>query len=317
MISREEAAMLTIYKTTEQGLEQLDSMANGTWVKAVDPTPEEIQQLITWGIDADYINYSLDLDEMPRMERDDEYTFILIRIPHRQPESDIPYITIPLGIMIRGNTIVTICRYDKEMFRVLANGKYRLLKTGKRYRFALYIFLETATRYLTHLREINRMTEAIEDQLQKSTRNREVLELLKYQKSLTYFATALRSNEVMMERVQRTQIFNYYEEDQDLLEDVLTENQQAIQMTNINTEILSSMMDAFASIISNNLNGVMKALAALTIILNLPTIVAGFYGMNVTYLPGANHPLAFMTLIGVAIALTVIVTFIFYKRDWF
>jgi magnesium transporter len=316
MISREEAVMLTIYKTTEQGLEQLDSMANGTWVKAVDPTPEEIQQLVDWGIDSDYINYSLDLDEMPRMERDEEYTFILIRIPHRQPDSDIPYITIPLGIMIKGNTIVTICRYDKEMFKVLANGKYRLLKTGKRYRFALYIFLETATRYLTHLREINRMTEAIEDQLQKSTRNREVLELLKYQKSLTYFATALRSNEVMMERVQRTQIFNYYEDDQDLLEDVLTENQQAIQMTNINTEILSSMMDAFASIISNNLNGVMKALAAITIIINVPAVVAAFYGMNVA-LPGETHPLAFLTVIGISLSLTAIATFIFYKRDWF
>src|SRR5215211_8827876 len=308
--------MLTIYKTTEQGLEQLEAMANGTWVKAIDPTPEEIQQLVNWGIDVDYINYSLDFDEMPRIERDDDYTFILIRIPHSQPDADVPFITIPLGIMIRGNTIVTICRYDKEMFKVLANGKYRLLKTGKRYRFALYIFLETATRYLAHLREINRMTESIEDQLQKSTRNREVLELLKYQKSLTYFATALRSNEVMMERVQRTQIFNYYEEDQDLLEDVLTENQQAIQMTNINTEILSSMMDAFASIISNNLNSVMKALAALTIILNLPGIVAGFYGMNVT-LPGADHPLAFMVVIGISLALTSIATFIFYKRDWF
>ena len=308
--------MLTIYKTTEQGLEQLDSMANGTWVKAVDPTPEEIQKLVDWGIDADYINYSLDLDEMPRLERDEDYTFILIRIPHRQPDSDIPYITIPLGIMIKGNMIVTICRYEKEMFKVLANGKYRLLKTGKRYRFALYIFLETATRYLTHLREINRMTEAIEDQLQKSTRNREVLELLKYQKSLTYFATALRSNEVMMERVQRTQIFNYYEDDQDLLEDVLTENQQAIQMTNINTEILSSMMDAFASIISNNLNGVMKALAAITISIDVPAVVAAFYGMNVA-LPGETHPLAFLTVIGISLTLTAIATFIFYKRDWF
>ena len=307
--------MLTIYKTTEQGLEQLESMANGAWVKAIDPTPEETQQLVDWGIDTDYINYSLDLDEMPRMERDQDYTFILVRIPHRQPDSDIPYTTIPLGIMIKSNFIVTICRHDKEMFKVLANGKYRLLKTAKRYRFALYIFLETATRYLTHLREINRTTEAIEDQLQKSTRNRELMELLKYQKSLTYFATALRSNEVMMERVQRTQIFNYYEDDQDLLEDVLTENQQAIQMTNINTEILSSMMDAFASIISNNLNTVMKALAALTIILNLPTVVAAFYGMNVA-LPGENHPLAFLTVIGIAVGLTALATFIFYKRDW-
>jgi magnesium transporter len=308
--------MLTIYKTTEQGLEQLDSVANGSWVKVVDPTAEEIQKLADWGIDADYINYSLDLDEMPRIERDDDYTLILVRIPHRQPDNDIPYITIPLGILIKGNMVVTICRYEKDMFKVLAEGKYRLLKTGKRYRFALYIFLETATRYLTHLREINRITEALEDQLQKSTRNREVLELLKYQKSLTYFATALRSNEVMMERVQRMQIFNYYEDDQELLEDVLTENQQAIQMTSITTEILSGMMDAFASIISNNLNAVMKVLAALTIILNLPAIVASFYGMNVR-LPGENHPLAFLTVIGISIALTALATFIFYKRDWF
>ncbi|MBI4762319.1 MAG: magnesium transporter CorA family protein [Chloroflexota bacterium] len=308
--------MLTIYKTTERGIEQLDSMVNGAWVKAVDPTPEEIEQLVNWGVDVDYINYSLDLDEMPRIERDEDYTFILLRVPHRQLESDPPYITIPLGIMIRGNMIATICKYDKEMFKVLANGKYRMLKTGKRYRFALYIFLETATRYLTHLREINRATEAIEDQLQKSQRNRELLELLKYQKSLTYFATALRSNEVMMERVQRMQIFNYYEEDQDLLEDVLTENQQAIQMTNINTEILASMMDAFASIISNNLNVVMKALAALTIILNLPTIVASFYGMNVT-LPAQDHPLAFLFIIGVTVGVTAVATYIFYKRDWF
>ncbi len=309
--------MLTIYKTTEQGLEQLESMANGTWVKAVDPTPQEIQRLIDWGIDADYINYSLDFDEMPRMERDEDYTFILIRIPHSQLESDIPFITIPLGIMIKGNTIVTICRYDKDMFKVLANGKYRLLKTSKRYRFALYIFLETATRYLTHLREINRSTELIEDKLQKSTRNREVLELLKYQKSLTYFATALRSNEVMMERVQRTQIFNYYEEDQDLLEDVLTENQQAIQMTNINTEILSSMMDAFASIISNNLNGVMKALAALTIIVSLPGTVAAFFGMNVMLPLSDSNPIAFLVVFGIALTLTAVATYIFYKRDWF
>jgi magnesium transporter len=251
------------------------------------------------------------------MERDEDYTFILVRIPHRQPDSDIPYTTIPLGIMIKGNVIVTICRYDKEMFKVLANGKYRLLKTGKRYRFALYIFLETATRYLTHLREINRITEALEDQLQKSTRNREVLELLKYQKSLTYFATALRSNEVMMERVQKTQIFNYYEEDQDLLEDVLTENQQAIQMTSIATELLSAMMDAFASIISNNLNAVMKILAALTIIIALPGTVGTFFGMNVPLPLSDSSPWSFLMIIGISVALAMLATYIFYKRDWF
>jgi magnesium transporter len=203
------------------------------------------------------------------------------------------------------------------MFKVLANGKYRLLKTGKRYRFTLYIFLETATRYLTHLREINRNTEALEDQLQKSTRNREVLELLKYQKSLTYFATALRSNEVMMERVQRMQIFNYYEEDQDLLEDVLTENQQAIQMTSIATELLSAMMDAFASIISNNLNAVMKILAALTIIVALPGTVGTFFGMNVPLPVSESHPFSFFAILGISVIFSAIAAFIFYRRDWF
>jgi len=309
--------MLKIYKNTEQGLEQLENASNGSWIHAVDPTPEEVKKMIEWGMDVDYVNYSLDQDEMARMERDDEYTFILIRIPYFQgPDADVPYITMPLGIYILGNKVFTVCRYESDIFKVLTNGKYRGLKTAKRYRLALYIFLETSVRYLNCLREINRTTGTLEDQLQASTRNREVLELLKYQKSLTYFATALRSNEVMMERVQRVQLFNYYEEDQDLLEDVLTENQQAIQMTNIYSEILSSMMDAFASIISNNLNGVMKALAALTIILNLPAIVAAFYGMNVA-LPGEKNPLAFLVVLGISIIFTAIATFVFYKRDWF
>src|SRR4030095_5414374 len=109
--------MLTIYKTTEQGLEQLDSVANGSWIKVIDPTPEEVQKLANWGGDADYINYSLDSDEMPRIEPDDDYTFILIRIPHRQPDNDIPYITIPLGILLKGNMVVTICRYEKDIFK--------------------------------------------------------------------------------------------------------------------------------------------------------------------------------------------------------
>ncbi|MBL8051444.1 MAG: magnesium transporter CorA family protein [Anaerolineales bacterium] len=308
--------MLRIYKTTENGLETIETIANGAWVHVIDPTPDEIEKLVNWGMDMEYINYSMDEDEMARMERDEEHTFILLRIPIHRPDSDIPYTAVPLGIMILGNKIITLCRYDSDIFKSLTNGKHRHLKTGKRYRLTLYIFLETSIRYLNLLREINRATELVEDRLQKSTQNRELLELLKYQKSLTYFATALRSNEVMMERVQRTQLFNYYEEDQDLLEDVLTENQQAIQMTSINAEILSSMMDAFASIISNNLNVVLKALAAITIIFNVPTIVASFYGMNVT-LPGEGNPSAFLSVLGLALGLTAVATYVFYKRDWF
>jgi magnesium transporter len=312
--------MINFYKTSEGELTKLDSPVTGSWINAADPTPEEIA-FLTEEIEIfpDLINYSLDLDEMARIERDDDegYTFILLRIPHFQGENvDVPYATIPLGIIIVGGVVVTVCRHETDILKPLLNGKYRGLKTGKRYRFVLYLFLEAAIRYLNHLRDINKATEALEDQLQKSTRNREVLELVKYQKSLTYFATALRSNEVMMERVQRMKLFNQYDEDADLLEDVLTENQQAIQMTSIATEILSGMMDAFASIISNNVNSVMKLLTALTIVVSMPTIVSSFFGMNVS-IPYGNHPLAYLGILGLTIIMTVAITFIFYKRDWF
>jgi magnesium transporter len=313
----QEVVVLTIFKNTEQGLQRIDKLVNGSWVNVTDPTPDETSMLAEWGVDIDLITYSLDTDEMARVERDEGYTFILLRIPHYQGESnDIPYSTIPLGIILMDNFVVSVCKYENDIVRILCNGKYRGMKTGKRYRFVLYALLETATRYLLHLREINHTVEHLEDQLQKSTRNREVLELLKYQKSLVFFATAVRSNEVVMERLQRMQIFNQYEDDQDLLEDVLTENQQAIQMVNISADILSSMMDAFASIISNNLNSVMKALAAITIVISMPTIVSSFFGMNVN-VPLAGHPAGFAIVILVAMAFTGIAVWIFIKRDWF
>ena len=309
--------MLTIYKTTPEGLQTLENPTNGCWIKAIDPTSEEVNQLVNWGIEPELITYSLDQDEMARVERDEGYTLILLRIPHFQGEThDIPYITVPIGIIIKDNLIATICRHESHITRILTNGKYRGFKTAKRYRFVLYVLLETATRYLTYLREINRAVDHVEDQLEKSTRNRELLQLLKYQKCLVYFTTALRSNEVMMERLQRMRMFNQYDEDGELLEDVITENQQAIQVTNINAEILSGLMDAFASIISNNLNVVMKALAAITIVINVPAIVAAFYGMNVQ-LPGENHPLAFLTVFGISVLLSGLAVFVFYRRDWF
>jgi len=156
----------------------------------------------------------------------------------------------------------------------------------------------------------------LEDQLQASMRNKEVMELLKYQKSLVYFTTALKSNELVLERLQRGQLFHMYPDDEDLLEDVITENQQAIEMINISNNILSSMMDAFASIISNNLNVVMKFLASVTIVLNLPTIVTSFFGMNVGF-PFQNQPWAYLAILAVAILLSTVVVVIFVKRDWF
>jgi magnesium transporter len=312
----QEAAMLSIYKTTVDGLETLENPTNGSWIKAINPSREEIEKLESWGIEPELITYSLDQDEMARVERDEGYTLILLRIPHFQGEThDIPYNTVPMGIIIKENLIATICRHENQITNILTNGKYRGFKTAKRYRFVLYVLLETATRYLTFLREINKGVDHVEDQLQKSTRNRELMELLKYQKSLVYFTTALRSNEVMLERLQRMRMFNQYEEDEDLLEDVITENQQALQTTNIQTEILSSTMDAFASIISNNLNAVMKVLATLTIVVSLPTLVASFFGMNVA-LPGEGHSFAFLGILGFSLALAGTAAYFFYKRDW-
>ena len=311
--------MLRIVKTFEQGLQEVDNPSKGCWINVTSPTTEEISKLLEWGFDSDLITYSLDLDEMAHVERDEDedFTFVLIRIPFFQGgSSDIPYITIPLGIIIKGDLIVTVCRFENDIIRELGNSKYRGLKTAKRYRFVLYALLETANRFLGHLREINKTVEGLEDQLQQSTRNREVLELLKFQKSLTYFISSLRSNEVMLERLHRTKIFNQFEDDQELLEDVMTENQQALQMTHIASDILSSMMDAFASIISNNLNTVVKVLTAITIIVSLPTMIASFYGMNVD-LPLQAHPLAFVFTLALSFLLIGVAVYIFAKRDWF
>jgi magnesium transporter len=308
--------MITIYKNTENGLTTLTEPIAGCWINVIDPKTEEIAWLQKLGIPHDYITYSLDVDERPRTERENGDLLILLRIPVFFGQTvDVPYTTVPLGIILTEHYLITVCKRENEILHEFAAGRARDLKTGKRQRFLLRILLSTAAKYLTHLREINKVVDTLEDQLQLSTRNKEVLELLKYQKSLTYFTTALKSNELMMERLQRSQIFKTYPEDEELLEDVLTENQQAIEMTNISSNILSSMMDAFASIISNNLNTVMKFLASITIILSLPTMIASFFGMNVG-LPLNQHPLAFGGILVVSLVISILVAFLFVRRDW-
>jgi magnesium transporter len=191
----------------------------------------------------------------------------------------------------------------------------RGLATAKRNRFILHLLLASAVKYLYYLREINKAVDSLEDRLQLSMRNRELMDLLRYEKSLVYFTTALKSNEVMMERLQRMQLFKAFPDDEDLLEDALTENQQAIEMTNIANNILSSMMDAFASIISNNLNVVIKFLTAVTIVLTVPTLISAFYGMNVD-LPLQRWPYAAPLIFVVSVAVALLMARVFVKRDW-
>jgi len=310
--------MITIYrKKADTALEIYTEPTEGCWINVIDPTPDEINRLHGLGIPQDYLTYSLDMDERPRTERENGDLFILLRVPYFQGKTvDIPYTTIPLGIILSHELIVTVCRFENVVIQEFTNGRAKNLSTGKRNRFVLRLLLGTANRYLSHLREITKTVELLEDELQLSTRNSEVLELLKYQKSLTYFTTALKSNELMLERLQRSQLFKAYPDDIDLLEDVITENQQAIEMTNIQTNILNGLMDAFASIISNNLNGIMKFLASMTIVLSLPTMVASFFGMNVN-IPLEQHPVAFLFILGLSVAISLTAALIFYKRDWF
>jgi magnesium transporter len=308
--------MITFYKNTENGLAVLKEPLDNCWLNVIDPTPEEQARLVGLGIPLDYILYPLDLDERARTERENGELLIIMRIPHFQgKDADIPYITIPLGIILTPRYIVTVCRQENQIIQDMVSGRLRNLSTAKRYRFVLRLLLAAATMYLNYLREITKSVDALEDQLQLSTRNKEVYGLLKYQKSLTYFTTALKSNELMVERLQRSRLFNQYPEDDDLLDDVITENQQAIEMTNITSNILSGMMDAFASIISNNLNTVMKFLASVTIIVNLPTLFAAFYGMNVK-LPFMDNPYAFWMIVSFSLIVTFGVGYVFAKRDW-
>jgi len=308
--------MITILKNIETGLTRLSEPVDGCWIDVTDPTPDEISQIQSLGIPYDYLTYPLDLDEQSRTERENNEILIVLRIPYNQGQtSDIPFTTIPLGIILTDGFIITVCKRENEILSEFSNGRAKALITSKRYRFVLRLLLSTAHKYLFYLRQINKVVEFLEDQLQQSTRNKELLELLKYQKSLTYFTTALKSNELMTQRLQRMQIFKSFPEDEDLLEDVLTENQQAIEMTNITNNILSSMMDAFASIISNNLNRVMKFLASVTIVLSLPTMVASFFGMNMR-LPFENHPQAFLFALAFSFLISLLVVFVFWRQDW-
>ena len=310
--------MIHIYKTTENGVEQVPEVINNCWIKVVDPTPAEIDQLSGFDIPREFLTNPLDIDELSRHDHEDDGTLmIIVRVPFYQgATSDIPFITLPLGIIINGKFIITISRQPYNLIEDFATGKIRGLSTGKRYRFILRILLSIANTYLTNLREINKLIEQVEDRLQNSIKNKEVMELLKYQKSLVYFTQGIKSNEVLMERLQKMKLFTQYEEDEDLLEDMITENQQAMSMTEISTNIMSSMVDAFATIVSNNVNDVMKFLASMTIVLSIPSIVVGFFGMNVT-LPFSDHPYAYIGVILLFILLMGGVVYAFLKRDWF
>lgn len=313
--------MIKIYKTIEKKLTKIGVekiREKNSWIYIVSPTPEEIETITnTFDIPRDFIEDPLDINETPRIEREKNSTLIIIQTPYYDDEEEhIKFITIPLGIILAKECLITVSSKDDDVLQNFFKGIVKNFSTNKRNRLILQILSKTATVYLNYLKRIDRQTTEIENRLHKSMQNEELINLLDFEKSLVYFSTSLRSNELVMERLYKTGILTKFEEDEDFLEDLIIENKQALEMTNIHSNILSSMMDAFASVISNNLNMVMKFLTSVTIILMIPTLIASIYGMNIR-LPFAKSPHAFAITIGASIIFSLIGVFIFIKRKWF
>jgi len=312
--------MLEIFKSSDSGqdLYRLDSIEKGCWVNLINPTEEELNYLqSSLGILLNFLKYPLDEEEKPRIDVEENQTLIIVDIPYvYEEDGELKYDTLPMGLLVVENCFITICLKENTILNTFKEKKVRDFFTFKKTRFIFQILFETAKEFLTYLRQINKKTDDVERKLHKSMKNKELLKLLDFEKSLVFFTTSLKSNEIVMEKLFRGKYLKMYEEDQDLLEDVIIENKQAIEMASIYSSILSGMMDAFASVISNNLNIVMKFLTSVTIVISVPTMMSSFFGMNVP-VPFESNPLGFLYILIISLAMSLIVMLILIKKDMF
>ncbi len=310
--------MLTILKSNGTSLESCSKVSSRCWVNLVNPTDAELAKIQEeLGVLPEFLRYPLDEEEISRVEREEEQLLIIVRIPDPRPEGEVVrYETIPLGIVVVNDVIITVCLKENQVLERLVESRAIHRLFSDHVRFLFNIFLRIANVYLRYLRHIDRLISEYEDELHRSLRNKELIKLLNLEKSLVYFNTSLRANDLVMVRLQSGRYLPISEENEDILEDAQIENQQAIEMAKIYGDILSGMMDAYASVISNNLNIVMKFLTSVTIVLMLPTLVASIYGMNVR-LPFQDSPHAFAITMGLSFILSGMVVFIFIKKRMF
>ena len=308
--------MIRYYKTIENKLEKLSSFENGCWINLVEPNQSEINEIATLlDIDIESIKSALDEEERSRIDIEDNHTLILIDIPvDESDEKSSHYSTIPLGIIIVNESILTVCTAQTKILNDFIVGHVKNFFTFKKTRFILQILHKNATYYLHYLRRINRMTTVIEREIYKSMKNKELIQLLELEKSLVYFSTSLKANELVLNKMVRTPSIKKYSDDEDLLEDVIVENKQALEMATIYGDILSRIMDAFSAIISNNQNNVMQFLTSVTLIFSIPTIVSGFFGMNVGGIPSGNDPNGFWIVMLITTLIALVITFLMSRN---
>jgi magnesium transporter len=306
------------YWETGTSFTRLNAFQPNCWVNSQELTNEEVEELVSeYKVPRDFIMDVLDTDERSRIEVDEDAVMIILRVPLNNQNNGIPFITVPLGIFIAGSQIITICSRKTEIIPSLIKAvNDNKISITNQFDYVLRIFLISAVWFLQFLKEINVQTALIEKDLETATKNKELHRLLSMEKCLVFFITSLKSNEMVLAKMRNGRNMNGIEHDEDLMEDVIIETKQALEMANVYSDIQTGMMDAFASIISNNLNVIMKQLTAVTILLMIPNLVAGLFGMNV---PNSfeNSPFAFGYVIAISIILALIGILLFKKKNWF
>ena len=309
--------MLKIYKTTmyEKKVKKIKRMSQDSWIDLTNPTRDEINRVIEkTEINQDLITKMLDADELPRIEVDNNATLIVIDTPLITEEKE--YITYPLGIIItKSNYIITVSTKKIDILDDFKKNTVPDFRTAKKTRFVIQILIKTISKYLRILKFINKGIDEKEEVLKKSTKNEDLIDLLGIEKTLVYFITSLRENKAVLDRLKRGNVIDLYEGDSDLLDDAVVEMNQAIDMASIYRDILSSVTDTYATIVSNNLNDVMKFLTGMTIVLSIPTIISSFLGMNVKFgFIGISEFSAIIIFVG-SIVLSIIVAILLKKKD--
>lgn len=311
--------MRRIFKTVEDHLIECTTLEKGCWVHLQTPTKEEIDGLNTrFALDPTYLAAALDEEESARIEHDGDQTLIIVDIPYVESEgSGYIYSTIPMGIVLVDEIIITVCTRETPIIADFTEERVRNFWTFKRTRFILQLLYRNASRFLAYLKQIDKASMHVQDQLEKSSRNQELLQMMKLEKSLVFFSTSLKGNELVMEKLLRQEsIMKRFPEDTDLLEDVIIENKQAIEMCAIYRDIMSGTMDAFASIISNNLNITMKVLTSLTVVMAVPTIISSLWGMNVA-VPFSQSSAGFWIVMGISVICALFAFIFMYKKRMF